>query len=102
MKVTLVHIYIKKECIDQFLAELEILHNLSLQEEGVIAYDIIQDELDKGKFVIIETYTNDEAEELHRNAEHTSAWRKKAAPWLAYARVHIKHQVIFPKELISS
>jgi len=97
MKVTLVHIYVKKEFSEQFLVETEKLHDLSLKEEGVLCYNVIQDELDNSKFVIYEGYTSDEAEEAHKNAEHTSNWRKTVAPWLAYARVHIKHQLLFPK-----
>lgn len=97
MKVTLVHIYVKKEFVDQFLIETEKLHELSLKEDGVVYYNLIQDELDNSKFVLCEGYTDDEAEEMHKNAEHTSQWRKTVAPWLAYARVHIKHKLLFPK-----
>ena len=61
MIATLVHVYVKKECIDQFIEATLENHQASVQEPGNLRFDVLQDNENPAKFTLYEAYESEEA-----------------------------------------
>jgi (4S)-4-hydroxy-5-phosphonooxypentane-2,3-dione isomerase len=86
MSVVLVHVYVKPERINEFiLATLDNAKNSRL-EPGVIAFNLIQDENDPAKFIIIEEYKDKNAANAHKDTRHYRVWREAVMDMMAEPR----------------
>lgn len=97
MVVTIVHVYVKPENIDDFIKVSTKNHNNSVKESGNLRFDILQDLGNPAKFVLYEAYESDSAAAAHKNTAHYLEWRKTVAPWMTQPREGIKHNAICPK-----
>lgn len=97
MVVTLVHVNVKKEFVDVFIAETGRNHYESIKEPGNLRFDILQDSNDPCRFTLYEAYVSDEASAAHKETPHYKIWRAAVEPWMAEPRKGVKHRVIFPK-----
>jgi autoinducer 2-degrading protein len=76
MSIVLVHVYVKPEKVQDFIfATLENVKN-SREEVGVINFDLIQDETDPSKFIILEEYASKAAAGQHKDTRHYRVWRE--------------------------
>lgn len=96
MIVTLVHVFVKPEYIDQFIEITRANHEASVQEPGNFRFDILQDAQDPGKFVLYEAYASEAAVNAHKETAHYAKWRDTVAPWMAKPREGIRHIMLFP------
>lgn len=96
MIVTLVHVQVKGEFINAFIEATRANHEKSVQEPGNIRFDILQDELDPGKFVLYEAYVSTQAVYAHKETLHYFKWRDTVAPWMAKPREGVKYKLLFP------
>lgn len=101
MIATLVHVYVKPENIDAFIAATEENHHGSVNEPGNLRFDILQDANDAGKFVLYEAYENEQAVAAHKETSHYLKWRDVVAPMMAKPREGIKYALLFPDKLSS-
>lgn len=97
MIVTLVHVFVKPEYVDQFIEVTRANHEASVQEPGNFRFDILQDAQDPGKFVLYEAYSSEAAVNAHKETSHYAKWRDTVAPWMAKPREGIRHTMLFPK-----
>jgi len=75
MHVVYVTFDVKPECIDRFkVISAENAAN-SLKEEGVIAFEIMQQYDDASKFAFHEVYLAPEDHMKHRETEHFRKWK---------------------------
>ncbi|MBL8162812.1 MAG: antibiotic biosynthesis monooxygenase [Anaerolineae bacterium] len=94
MFVALVHIHIKAEYIDPFIAAtLENARN-SIQEPGIAQFDFIQQADDPTRFVLIEAYRSDDAPARHRETAHYLKWRDTVVDMMAEPRTGIRYQYL--------
>jgi (4S)-4-hydroxy-5-phosphonooxypentane-2,3-dione isomerase len=96
MIVTLVHVYVKPEFIQDFIAATQLNHEQSVKEDGNLRFDILQDQQDPSKFVLYEAYATEEAVLAHKEKAHYFEWRDRVAPWMAKPREGIRHKMLFP------
>ena len=68
----------------------------SSQEEGIARFDVIQQEDDPTKFVLVEVYKNGDAPAAHKDTEHYAVWRKTVENMMAEPRKAIKYKNLFP------
>ena len=47
----------------------------SVQEPGVLRFDVFQDQDDPARFVLVEVYRSADAHATHRTTAHYAAWR---------------------------
>jgi (4S)-4-hydroxy-5-phosphonooxypentane-2,3-dione isomerase len=94
---TIVHVYVKPESIQQFIQATGDNHQESIKEPGNLRFDILQDAIDPGKFVLYEVYTNEQAVAAHKETAHYQTWRDTVAPWMVKPREGVKHQLLFPE-----
>lgn len=97
MLVTLVHIHVKPEHIDEFIAATRLNHEASVQEAGNLRFDVCQMEDDPGRFVLYEAYRSAEDVAAHKQTSHYHAWRETVTDWMAEPRQGIAYNGLFPK-----
>jgi (4S)-4-hydroxy-5-phosphonooxypentane-2,3-dione isomerase len=96
MLVALVYVHIKPEYLEAFKeATLENARN-SVQEPGVARFDVIQQEDDPTRFVLVEVYRDAEAPARHKETAHYAKWRSVAEDMMAEPRSGIRYQSLFP------
>ena len=96
MLVVHVHVQVKPEFVDAFReATLENARN-SVQELGVARFDVIQQDDDPSRFVLVEVYRSVEATAQHKETAHYQAWRDAVADMMAEPRRSVKYSNVFP------
>jgi autoinducer 2-degrading protein len=98
MTVTLVHVFVKPEFVDQFIEVTRVNHESSIRESGNFRFDILQELQDKTKFILYEAYESQQAADAHKATAHYAEWRDTVAPWMAQSRNGIKHTLLFPEK----
>jgi len=98
MHTTLVHVRVKPEYIDDFIAATQLNHEASIQEPGNRRFDVLQSADIPGRFTLYEAYLSADAAAAHKKTAHYLTWRDSVAPWMAEPRQGIRYTGLFPKE----
>ena len=98
MHVTLVHVHVKPEYLDKFIAASRANHEASVQETGNRRFDILQSPADPTRFMLYEAYASAEAAAAHKETAHYQKWRDTVADMIAEPRTSVKYSNIFPDE----
>lgn len=96
MLVVHVHVHVKLEHVEAFIAATRENSEASLREEGVARFDVVQQADDPTRFVLIEAYKTREAPAQHKETAHYAAWRDAVAPMMASPRTSVKYQTLSP------
>ena len=96
MLIVLVNVRVKSECIDAFRAASIENATESLREAGIARFDVLQQNDDPTRFVLIEVYRNPEAPSAHKETLHYQRWRDAVAPMMAEPRSSVKFTNVFP------
>ena len=83
---TLVFVDVKPECVEDFKKITIYNHENSRKEAGNIRFDVLQDNNDPTKFVLVEVFVDKEAAAFHKTTEHYNKWRETVAPYMASPR----------------
>jgi quinol monooxygenase YgiN len=98
MLIVHVHVRVKPECIDAFQeASIENARQ-SIQEPGIVRFDVIQQSDDPTRFVLVEVYRNMEATAAHKATPHYATWRDRVEFLMAEPRYSVKYSNVFPGE----
>lgn len=98
MLVVHVHVHVKPEFVAAFqAATLENAAN-SVQEPGIARFDVIQQQDDATRFVLVEVYRSAAATVAHKETAHYAAWRDAVAPMMAEPRSSVKYTNLFPAD----
>lgn len=97
MHVTLVHVHVKPEHIEDFNQAIKLNHEGSIKEAGNRRFDVLQSPEDPAHFVIYESYLSAEDAAAHKETEHYKIWRDTVANWMAEPRQGIRYNGLFPK-----
>ena len=98
MLIVHVHVKVIEEYIDEFrVASLENAKH-SIQEPGVLRFDVIQQIDDPQCFVLVEVYRTEVDPAYHKTTAHYAKWRDIVEPMMAEPRRSIKYNAIFPPE----
>jgi autoinducer 2-degrading protein len=98
MLVVHVHVHVKPEDLDAFLAETRRNAASSLEEPGVRRFDVLQDQGDAAHVVLNEVYVDQAASDAHKQTAHYARWRDAVAPMLAEPRASTRFAAVFPGE----
>ena len=96
MIVTLVHVWVKEDYIEDFREASIKNHRESIKEPGNLRFDVLQDANDPSKFVLYEAYESEEASAAHKETPHYLEWRETVAEWMAEPREGIAYKGLFP------
>ena len=98
MLVVHVHVHVKPDYVDAFKAATLANARESVKEPGIARFDIMQQQDDPTKFVLIEAYRNGEAPAAHKETKHYATWRDAVAMMMAEPRSSVKFQNLFPDD----
>lgn len=96
MQVTLVHVEVKPEYVDDFIEASRLNHEASIKEAGNFRFDVLQMQDNPYKFVLYEAYLTPEDAARHKETPHYLAWRETVADWMAAPRQGITYRGLFP------
>lgn len=102
MKVTLVHVHVKPERVEDFVAAIRRNHEGSIREPGNLRFDVLQSADDPARFVLVEIFRDDAALAAHRETPHYLAWRDEVADWMASPREAKRFRLLAPARLPGS
>lgn len=97
MIIVHVFVHVKPDAVTEFTAAtIENARN-SLAEAGVVRFDLIQQDDDVNRFLIIEIYRTAADPGSHKETAHYATWRDTVAPMMAEPRRSIKYHALFPE-----
>ena len=97
MIVTIVHVLVAEDHIQDFIRATIENHNESIKEPGNLRFDILRDATDPAKFVLYEAYESEEASAAHKNTPHYLKWRETVQDMMAEPRKGIRYTILQPK-----
>lgn len=97
MYVTLVHVHVKSENVDDFVEASRVNHEASVQEPANRRFDFLRSADDPCKFVFYEAYEDEAGARAHKDTEHYKVWRETVADWMAEPRQGIKYAGLAPE-----
>jgi len=97
MQVTIVHVHVKPEHIDDFIAATRENHLASVQESGNLRFDVLQLSDDQARFVLYEAYRSAADAAAHKQTAHYLAWRDTVAGWMAEPRQGVAYNGLLPE-----
>jgi autoinducer 2-degrading protein len=98
MYIVHVHIHVKLDYIDDFLAASLENARKSILEPGIARFDIIQQIDDSSRFELIEVYRTTEDPANHKNTLHYNQWCELVEPMLAEPRTRTIYSNLFPDD----
>jgi quinol monooxygenase YgiN len=98
MHIVHVFVCVKPEQVEAFkAATIENARN-SLKEPGIARFDVVQQQDDPTRFVLVEAYRTAEDPALHKETGHYQTWRDTVAEMMAEPRTAVKYTEVFPGE----
>ena len=98
MHIVHVQVHVKAECVEAFRqASLDNARN-SVKEPGIARFDVVQQQDDPTRFVLVEVYRTQDAVVAHKETAHYARWRDTVAAMMAEPRVGVKFANVFPDE----
>ena len=96
MHVTIVHIHVKTEHLQEFIDVTRENHLASTKEPSNLRFDVLQSPEDPTRFVLYEAYADGAA--AHKQTAHYLRWRDTVANWMAEPRQGAPYLGLFPLE----
>jgi (4S)-4-hydroxy-5-phosphonooxypentane-2,3-dione isomerase len=96
----IVHVYVrvKPDYVEAFkAATIENARN-STKEPGIARFDVLQQNDDPTRFVLVEVYRDADAPAKHKETAHYAKWRNAVAPMMAEPRASVKFSNVFPDD----
>ena len=98
MLVVHVHARIKPECVEPFKQVTLANARESVKEPGIARFDVMQQQDDPTRFVLVEAYRTPAAPAAHKETRHYQVWRDAVAPMMAEPRFSVKFANLFPDD----
>ena len=98
MLIVHVQVHVKAESVEAFKAATLANARESVKEPGVAAFDMLQQQDDPTRFVLVEVYRSVEATAAHKETRHYQTWRDAVAPMMAEPRASVKFRKVATSE----
>jgi len=98
MLVVHVYIHLKSEYVEAFKQASLANAIESIKEPGIARFDVVQQQDDSTRFVLVEAYRTPDAPAAHKETKHYQTWRDTVAPMMAEPRSSTKFNNIFPQD----
>jgi len=96
MFVTIVHVKVKPEFVEDFIKASAKNHHLSVKEPGNVRFDVLQNAENPTEFALYEAYEDQVASAAHKDTDHYLEWRETVASWMAKPREGVKYNGLLP------
>jgi len=82
MFIQIINLQVKEEFLEEFI-KISLYHaDKSLEEDGIIRFDVLRSSEDRTQFIFIEEFKSESDVQLHRQSEHFLKWQKNAPNYL--------------------
>jgi len=98
MHILMVHIHVKTEHLDAFLAATRDNASNSLKEPGVVRFDVLQEKDDPTHITLVEVYHNASGHEQHRTTDHYHRWLSSVEGMMDGQRTRTIYTNVFPED----
>ena len=98
MFIVHVFVHVKEDYIDAFKAASIANAQASIKEPGIARFDLVQQQDDPTRFVLVEVYRTPEDPAKHKETAHYATWRDTVADMMAEPRSSIKYNNICPDD----
>ncbi|GMW02484.1 MAG: hypothetical protein AMXMBFR84_36200 [Candidatus Hydrogenedentota bacterium] len=100
MLVVLVDVHVLPQYVEAFReATIENARNSAL-EPGIARFDVIQQQDDPTRFVLIEVYRTPDDPARHKETDHYKRWRDTVESMMAIPRSSRKFSNVFPDDVV--
>ncbi len=96
MQVTIVHVTVKLDHVDDFIEASRLNHEASVKETGNRRFDVLQSTDDPTQFALYEAYESAAEAAKHKETAHYKKWRETVADWMAQPRQGVAYNGLFP------
>lgn len=96
MLIVHVHVHVKPEFVESFMQATIENAGASVREPGIVRFDVIQQQDDPVRFVLIEVYRSPDAASAHKETAHYAKWRDAVAPMMAEPRHSVRYNAVAP------
>lgn len=96
MLVVHVHVRVNAGDVEAFKKATVENARQSVQEPGIARFDVVQQQDDPTRFVLVEAYRTVEGAAAHKETKHYQVWRDTVAPMMAEPRASVKYTNVFP------
>ena len=96
MLIVHVQVHVKPECVTAFRQATIENARQSVLEPGIARFDVVQQQDDPTRFVLVEAYRTVEASAAHKETAHYAKWRDAVAPMMAEVRTSVKNTNVWP------
>jgi autoinducer 2-degrading protein len=98
MLIVHVFVHVKPDQVQAFeTATIENARN-SVREPGIARFDVIRQQDDQTRFVLVEVYRTAQDPAKHKETAHYNKWRDTVTDMLAEERSRIIYTNVFPDE----
>jgi quinol monooxygenase YgiN len=98
MLVVHVNVRVKPGSVEVFKEATIANARESAREPGIARFDVMQQQDDPTRFVLVEAYRTAEAPAAHKETKHYQTWRDAVAPMMAETRSSVKYVNVFPND----
>jgi len=95
MLIVHVHVHVKPDCVEVFKRATIENARASVNEPGIARFDVVQQENDPSRFVLVEAYRTADAPAAHKQTAHYIKWRDTVALMSTEARASVKYTEVF-------
>ena len=96
MLIVQVHARVKPEFVEAFREATVANASQSVKEPGIARFDLIQQQDDPTRFVLVEVYRTAADPARHKETAHYAVWRDAVAPMMAEPRSSVKYTNVYP------
>ena len=98
MLIVHVHVHVKPEMVEAFReATFENARN-SVREPGIARFDVIQQQDDPARFILVEVYRSQADTTRHKETPHYQGWRDAVESMMAEPRRSVKYSNVYPED----
>jgi quinol monooxygenase YgiN len=98
MLVVHVQVHVKPESVEAFKSATLANARESVKEQGIARFDVVQQQDDPSRFVLVEVYRSADAPAAHKATPHYATWRDAVVPMMAEPRTSVKYTNLFPED----
>ncbi len=93
-----VFVHVLPDAVEAFRAAALANAAASIQETGVVRFDVMQETADPTRFVLFEVYRGQEGAAAHKQTAHYQTWRDTVAPMMAEPRTSTSYTTVTPND----
>lgn len=98
MHIVHVFVHVKPGFEEAFEEATLVNARASLTEPGVARFDVVRQQDDPARFVLIEVYKTPAAALAHKETAHYATWRDAVADMMAEPRTSVKYVNLHPHD----